>query len=310
MMKYKMYKMAFQTAVHFGSGTLESGEMTFCADTLFSALCQEAYRQDASLLEQLYGTVRENQIRFSDAFPYVDDIYYLPKPMMRIDREQMAASSVLKKAYKKLKYIPADSFTEYLQGTYDVLRATEMNRLGFYEAKTAVSIRGLEESEPYRVGQFYFSDGAGLYFIVGYEQEEALGLVEELLEYLTYSGIGGKRAAGYGRFDLTVKKVPKVLEQRIQSEGAKYMSLSLCLPQEHELEAAMDGAEYTLCKRSGFVASETYAKEQMRKRDLYVLKAGACFTSKFEGDVYDVSTKGGGHAVYRYAKPLFMEVDV
>ena len=72
-------------------------------------------------------------------------------------------------------------------------------------------------------------------------------------------------------------------------------------------EAALEQAHYLLVKRSGFVASETYAKEQLRKRDLYVMQAGSCFRTRFEGDVYDVSD-GGSHPVYRYAKPLLMEV--
>ena len=78
---------------------------------------------------------------------------------------------------------------------------------------------------------------------------------------------------------------------------------------EDELEEALNGAEYLLCKRSGFVDSAGYAKEQQRKRDLYVLKAGACVGMKFQGDVYDVSGKNGAHPVYRYAKPMFLEVD-
>ena len=55
------------------------------------------------------------------------------------------------------------------------------------------------------------------------------------------------------------------------------------------------------------MASEFYAEEYRRKRDLYVFAAGSCFKNEFEGDIYDV-TNGGSHPVYRYAKPLFMGV--
>ena len=49
------------------------------------------------------------------------------------------------------------------------------------------------------------------------------------------------------------------------------------------------------------------AKEARRKRDFHVFAAGSCFANQFLGDIFDVST-GGAHPVYRYAKPLFMEV--
>ena len=81
----------------------------------------------------------------------------------------------------------------------------------------------------------------------------------------------------------------------------------MALPQKDELTQALEGSTYLLAKRSGFVASDTYAEEQRRKRDLYVFVAGSCFKNRFSGDIYDVSA-GGGHAVYRYAKPLFMGV--
>lgn len=309
-MKYKVYKMSFQTAVHFGSGTLESGEYTFCADTLFSALCQEALKQDVSLYEELCDYVFADYLRLSDAFPYIGDTLYLPKPMMRIEKEQKEASSVLKKAYKKLKYIPVESFEEYLKGDYDVLGVKDMGELGVHNTKTVVSIRGNEKTEPYRIGQYFFNDGNGLYIIVGYEKEDAILLIEELLESLSYSGIGGKRSSGYGRFEVHVKKIPKQLETRLTEKASRYMTISVSLPRTTELEAIMKDAEYILCKRSGFVASEMYGKEPMRKKDFFVFKSGACFAKKYVGDIYDVSSEGGMHPVYRYAKPLFVGVDV
>lgn len=309
-MEYKLYKLSFQTAVHFGSGTLESAEAAFCADTLFSALCQEAYRQSPDWMVQLYKYACEDKLRLSDAFPYDGDTYFLPKPMTKIEGEQRESSSVIKKAYKKLKYIPVQAFDEYLQGKFDVLRAGQSRPFGISESRATVSIRGTEKTEPYRIGIYTFFEGNGLYFIVGYESNEAVLLMEDLLKRLTYSGLGGKRTAGYGRFKFKTNKLPSQLESRMEREGHKYMSLSVSLPRKEEMERVMTDAEYILCRRSGFVASETYAAEQMRKKDIYVFKAGSCFSKKFRGDVYDVSCKGGKHAVYRYAKPLFMEVDV
>ena len=51
-MKYKMYKMKFQSPIHLGKQSLEDGEYAFCADTLFSALCQEAVCMGESALQE------------------------------------------------------------------------------------------------------------------------------------------------------------------------------------------------------------------------------------------------------------------
>lgn len=309
-MEYKIYKMSFQTAVHFGNGSLEDGEYTFYADTLFSSLCQEAIKLGKEIFEEFYQCVKCGNIIFSDAFPYIADTYYLPKPMKKIAKEFDTGNSVLKKAYKKLKYIPTECFQEYLHGDFDVLHRNSLEDLGYYEMKTSVSIRGEEEPKPYRVGQFFFSENSGLYFIVGYETKKSSLLMEELLEKLTYSGIGGERSSGYGRFVLFPGKMNADILKRLKTNAKQYMSLSISLPNNEELKEVIKDAEYVLVKRSGFVSSETYAQEQQRKKDLYVLKSGACFKQKFEGDIYDVSHKFGNHAVYRYAKPMLMGVDV
>ena len=309
-MKYKIYKMKFMSAVHFGNRTLEDGEYTFLADTLFSALCQEAVKFGEDYLHEFYKKTKDGEILFSDAFPYMGKKYFLPKPMMKIENDIHTGDSVIKKAYKKLKYIPADKFNDYLSGKFDVLNTENLDELGIHETKNVVSIRGKDETEPYRIGTYRFNEGNGLYFIVGYREEEGRFLIEDLLKSLMYSGIGGKRGSGFGRFELYSDHVPKVIENRLQQSEGYSMSLSICLPQKSELKEAMEEAEYMVVKRSGFVQSETYSNTYLRKKDLYAFKAGACFSHKFSGDIYDVSTKEGQHAVYRYAKPLFMEVSI
>lgn len=308
-MEYKVYRLSFLTAVHLGNGSLEDGEYTFCADTLFSALCQEACKLGDDILKKLYECVNDGKVIFSDAFPYVGEIYYLPKPMKRIEIEDNAADSVMKKAYKKLKYIPAESFGDYLRGKYDVLNASDMSELGSFEMKVSAAIRGEEEAKPYRVGQYYFNQGNGLYFVMGYEKVEDQILIDQLMCNLSFSGIGGERSSGLGRFKVLPGILHPEIQCRLKCEGDVYMSLSVALPGDGELAQAMEQAEYLLIKRSGFVSSQSYAKEQMRKRDLYVFKSGSCFKQRFSGGVYDVSNKHGKHAVYRYAKPMFVEVN-
>lgn len=309
-MNYQVYKLEFQGAVHLGKNRLENGEFVFCADTLFSALCNEALKQGQDVLDRFYQFAKNGELLLSDAFPYMENTYYLPKPMKRILAESNKGDSILKKAYKKLRYIPAEQLEVYLQGKYDVLGAQSINGLGRFEMKMSASVRGEDEAQPYRIGCYYYNKGNGLYIIVGYKDVVARQLMEELMECLAFSGIGGKRSAGLGRFELHMGRLPENILSRLEKSGKGYMTLSVSLPTDDELEAALNNAEYLLCKRSGFVASEQYAREQQRKRDLYVLQAGAYIRTRYNGDIYDVSDKRGNHPVFRYAKPMFMEVDV
>lgn len=309
-MDYQAYRLKFKSPIHFGIRSLEDGSSTFCADTLFSALCQEALKMGESTLQEFCGYAREGILLLSDAFPYAGSTYYLPKPAMRIEAGDTKGKgdSVIKKAYKKLKYIPMEDMDSYLAGTYDVLHAADISGLGEFEMKVSASIRGEEETVPYRIRNYYFYPGNGLYFIIGYETPQILHLAEELLQGLSYCGIGGRKASGNGRFTFSSENLPDAFLKRLKSNGSRYMSLSVSLPRDSELEEALQGAEYLMCKRSGFVDSDSYAPQQMRKKDLYAFQAGSCFSVRYEGDVYDVSAKGGSHPVYRYAKPVFMEV--
>lgn len=309
-MGYKLYKLQFLGGVHFGNSCLENSEYTFYADTLFSALCQEAMKTGDKALEKIYAAVKNGELIISDAFPYMGKVYYLPKPMKRVDVDENNGNSIIKKAFKKLKYIPVEKLDEYFAGKFDVLNAADFDELGDFYMKVSASVRGEEETKPYRVQTFYFKEGNGLYIIVKYASEEILHLFEDLLLNLSFSGIGGKRSSGMGKFELHTGNIPMCLEKRLEKTGRNYMTLSISLPKRDELSQVMEGAEYLLCKRSGFVASEQYCEKQMRKRDMYLFQSGSCFCQRFEGDIYDVSSNGGHHSVYRYAKPIFMEVGI
>lgn len=308
-MEYRLYKLEFTGGVHFGTNSLDSTEYTFAADTLFSALCQEAVKRGTETLDTLLQYANRDKLCFSDAFPYMSNCYYLPKPLLHIENADQNGDSIIKKAYKKLKYIPSDLFGDYLKGSFPVESAGKLDELGTTVIKVSASVRGEEETRPYRVGVFYYNEGCGLYFIAGYEDEQVSEFLEDLLESLSFSGIGGKRNSGLGRFELHSAKVPDGIRKRLEGNGGEFMSLSVSLPMESELEDAVEGSHYLLSKRSGFVASEYYAPEQTRKKDLYVFTAGSCFHHKFRGGIYDVSSHGE-HPVYRYAKPLFLEVGI
>ena len=305
-MNYKIYKMIFTQGVHFGEHSLEKSEITFQADTLFSALCIEALKIDK--LEVLIKSVKEDHLVFSDAFPYMDQEFFIPKPMKKIEQVIQSEDMTIRKKFKKLKYVQVSLLDQYLKGQYPIDKGSDIKQLGVHTLKTSASIRGNEEALPYRVGIYRFKEHNGLYVVVGYDSKETLHLFDELFTMLSLSGIGGKKNSGLGHFRYNTVELPKELNKRLNTNG-EVMTLSVSLPTDKELEDILDDSRYLLVKRSGFIDSYTYSKEQRRKKDIYLFKAGSCFNKTYQGDIYNVSS-GGSHPVYKYAKPLFMGVEV
>ena len=301
-MQYSIYKLEFQTGVHFGTGMLNESAYTFQADQLFSALYIEALKMNCE--KELFDCVKNGKLLFSDAFPYFGQ-YMIPKPMLYVEAKVKGISEQ-KKKYKKIQFIPVEQLEDFLDGTMD-LDGEIFKGYGTYMQQSMVNVRNNEETLPYRVGTFYFSENCGLYIIVAYESESEKTLAENLLEGLSYTGIGGKKSVGLGKFNLLRGKMSKCMQEHLERDSNKKILLSVALPRDEELECALNGASYQLSKRSGFVASSDYADEWRKKKELFVFVSGSCFEQLFEGDVYDVSD-GGSHPVYRYAKSLFMGV--
>ena len=340
-MNHSIIRFSFSTPVHFGKSKLEDGEMCFSADTLFSALFLEAMKEGKEKL--LLEYVQEEKLLFTDAFPFSvkqegskgkkEYCYFLPKPMCPVERGEEEGRekehSILKKAYKKLKYLSMESLSDYLDGKLDPLEELEKQSFGSFFSQEMVRILEDEDNLPYRVEQFQFAEDAGLYCIFSTEDKDVEDFLIDLLESLSYVGIGGKRASGKGKFSITAGILGEEISEKIKLAGkgeedslasdsagslvkktkeSSYLLLSSAMAKaEEDLESILEDASYLLQKRSGFIYSESNAKEQRRKKDFFSFQAGSCFKKPFSGDIFDVSD-GGNHPVYRYGKAVFMEI--
>lgn len=315
-MQYKIITMQFPAGVHFGQRNLEDAGYELYADTIFSALCNEIVQDGEESLNWFVNTTKQGELLFSDAFPFIEERYYLPKPLKRIERKETEGSSTAKKIWKKVAYLQYGDLENYLSGdmTEDDAKADleDFKYFGKSEVRTQADLQTKEEATPYRVGSFHFDsehfENCGLYFIVGYEKEEDYKKIISYIQALSYTGIGGRRSSGFGRFTATVQEVPGSLKNRIGTDSKTCMSLSVALPRDEELDAVLQNAEALWLKRSGFVTSLADSDTYRRRRDLYVMKAGSCVETTFDGDIYDVRNKTNCHPVYRYAKPIWLEV--
>lgn len=309
-MEYRIFRLSFSTAVHFGGGRLSESENRFHAGRLFSALCIEALKiYGENGIKTLVSAVKNDGLLFSDAFAFSGETFFIPKPFLHIETDR-ESNSTLKKAYKRLEYISFESLESYVSGeNFDVrAEAEKLNNFGKYTQKNSVGIsRCDDDSSPYYVGEFRFGEDCGLYFIVGFEDKKALDIITTLVDSLGYSGIGGKLSAGLGKFSAELLELPETASKRFGGEYKTFVSLSDCMPQKGEIDKAIISADYSVRKCGGFIQSDTFARTAVKKRDFYCFRAGSCFENRFSGDVFDVGIDGN-HPVYRYAKPMFMGV--
>ncbi|MCF0153876.1 RAMP superfamily CRISPR-associated protein [Megasphaera sp.] len=332
-MKYALYPLQFDTPVHFGcaekGGKLEQSSLIYRADSLFGALCYELSLQgNKSGLDHLQEAVVKGKLLFSDLFPYISDEaeglqLYVPKPILTVPTatrkkpvsyDSFRKQATQQKRQKKLSYIRVSQFADFVQAMKSGHAFSgDEPAFGCAQLLTRVNCTG-DVPRPYYVHQIQFAKNAGLYGLIGYEDEEDLGWLLSLLESLGLSGIGGKRSSGYGKFhfredpvemdELGIYEDDGILYKGLTQTGTSmYMCLSVLLPSPAEVADVQEG-QYTLCRRSGFLSPD--GSRMQKKNDIYMIQAGSCFPKKIAGCMADVGGQDMTHPVWRYGKGLYM----
>lgn len=330
-MNYVLYPLQFDTPIHFGcaenGGKLEQSSLTYRSDSLFGALCCElAACGNTAGLQRLHDGAANGSLIFSDLFPYISEEenglqLYVPKPVLQIERTKQSFTSeymalrkeaTQQKKQKKLSYIRVSQLNTFLQAVKDG-KTFDGDDCAVGRDQLLVRVNcSADIPRPYYVHQIQFIKNAGLYGVLGYENEEDRNWLLELMETLGLSGIGGKRSSGYGKFhfredpidmdELGLYEDDAALYQMLaQTDASVYMCLSSLLPTTEEAACVKDG-QYTLCRRSGFLTPD--GSVMQKKNDVYMIGAGSCFPKKIKGTLVDV---GGqiSHPVWRYGKGLY-----
>lgn len=313
----KVIKFHFTAPVHFGADTpgvgVEKVNMTCRADTLFSALCCEALELfGAAGVQELFEFASSGRIMLSDLFPFDKNELYLPKPVLSGKQSEAgtAINSVQKKKLKKLKYISLEMWPDYLEMMNGSDKFSVERFESFAGAKEIMhpkvhKQRNGDDSQPFAAGAYTFDKENGLYFIGCFADDAVFQKITTILTSLQYSGIGGERSSGWGKFEISICDLPDDFpEFAVTDEFGYVMALSCVSPADDELGELQRGY-YTIARREGFVLSATYAKEQLKRQSLHMINSGSCFSKPLVGTIREVSQKGG-HPVYRYGKGLFI----
>lgn len=307
-MRYKIYKMYFKTGVRSGMGKTELNSIEIPADIIFSAIVNEASKIDNKILNNILSGFKDKKLLLSDAFPFIGEEYLLPKPLISFDKNSGDSSE--KKLYKKISHIPISDFKDYVMGNsnpQEILEKIEI--LGSTQIDTKIQKKLEGDNEIYFLSYFRFNKDNGLYFILGFENSSRQELFDNLLYSLSFTGIGGKKTSGLGKFEMIEENLPKEISNKINTKGAN-MLLTSSMAGEDELEKIDEDANYALIRRGGFIYSEDKIGSKnnvKRKRTMHFFKSGSIFNKKFEGDLFRVDD-GFVHPVYRYGIPMWLEV--
>lgn len=298
-MEVQAYKLDFQT-VHFGNGNLNESIGSFNASRLYSSLFLESLKLNVD--KEFLNLSKSANFFLSDSFPLKDGEFYLPKPIgypkIPLNSESTRETRRKAKRSKKLRYIKYTDMEDYVEGNCDVDKLDGTD--SFFSKSTVVTKKGID---PYEVGITNFK--TSLYILTIKHK-----LLDVLMNSLQYSGIGGKRSSGYGRFTVEKLDIPDEFSKNIvvnDSEYGVYMTLSTSIPNNDELDAVLPTAEYLLEKSSGFAYSST-SRNLLRKQDLYKFAVGTTLTKTYNGNIFDVRPDDFPHPVWNYAKGLFYKL--
>lgn len=303
---YKIVKLSFLSNLHIGKSNIWEAESFIKADTIFSALCHEAKKIGNKDLSRLIEITKNNTFKISDAFIFKDKDLFLPKPMLQIKSEN--SSRKLKKQYKKIDYIPVSKWNSYIKGNEkpeDLL--ISLNDIRESDISQKIKFEENFEHLLFDVGYVRFKQTSGLYFVL-YCNKTDFDFLKNIIVNLSYSGIGGKRSSGYGRFTCTFEEPTKAFLDLLNNNSRYYMNISVAYPKQNE---KCNPITTSVIRRGGFityVTDDNVILNPTRKVDRFHFASGSIFENKFEGDIFNVSPDEN-YVVYRYAKPIFIGVN-
>jgi len=313
-----LYKLDFQSPVRFGKDDytpgLSSSDFICHSDTLFSAISLEFIKiyGEAEYSDFLIFA-QSDKFQLTGLLPYLYDDLFIPKPIMLSTNKKhdIDGTYVSKtKKLKKLRFINVNDFDIYVSNLKNgKLDEYDMPIFAVEDIETRVAVIRDGDSLPYYVSSFTFEPGCGLYFILDCNNDDMLAKLENVIESLSYEGIGGKRSSGKGKFSYTQKHLGEGddIFNLINRKSEKYMLLSILYPSSEEIKKIKKEDTYQIINRRGFIYSTNYSDEVIKKSDLHVLNEGSCLSDKYKGKIIDVSTHGN-HPVYKYAKGFYIGV--
>lgn len=324
-MKQLIVKFKKLSPLHIGTGreNYDFSANVLQSDVISSALASiYATQIDSNGVEKFI-----NSFIVSSAFPFIDDIFFLPAPNAKlninVDNEE---EHLYRKDLKKIKYIESTIWQSLVDGTTLTIERSQLQgsfliSKGFLNFKSpyksqvnervSVPREENENASPFFFDWTYFRDNAGLYCILSCEGDN-VNIIKELFSILSDNGIGTDRNIGGGKFE--VEFIDIDILPTIQNPTSS-MILSMYIPTKNELSGIdLEKSKYDLHLRGGYISGSEYEQfRHLRKKSIYMFGPGSVFatTQTLSGKVVDLRPMWNDdtlHNVYRSGKPFVVPV--
>lgn len=323
MARYTVIKMSNLSPLHIGTGKEENYDFSsneLHSDTLSSALASIRAQQGKNTDIDNFL----NDFRISSAFPYYNDILFMPKPHGNVNaRVKDKQEHECRKKMKKIKFIDITLWQELINGKSIEIDECQLNN-EFLSAKkindkiyqsqvnqrVSVPRDGNSDTSPFFFEWKYFNSSAGLFCILDTTKEREVEIIE-LFNILSETGLGTDRNVGGGKFDVDISTI-EICEP---SDANSLMLLSLYIPTKEEMGIInLEHSCYNLLLRGGYIAgSSNNTIRHLRKKSIYMFDVGSTFptTGTLNGKVVDLRPEWNSedmHPIYRSGIPLSINI--
>lgn len=316
-------KLHFSSPLHLSRGReqFDKSARLLHSDTLAAALFMAARHLGAPEDEAL---ALLDALRLSSAFPFWEEEYFFPKPMVPLPFD-LKAEPVEKqgKYFKNIRFLGKSWFEKTLHAEHaDIDRERHLMEKAFLSEyrvdkvfrsevmqRVTISPDYSEDARPFYAERLYFGAKAGLFVLVQWQDDAPKALFQSAFRLLGDLGIGTDRSVGNGFFE----PVFNDLSLRVPETAAHQCSLGLYLPAENEITGDdLDQSAWSLIKRGGYLAGAADPDHiTLRKRSVFMFEEGAVFPNRPRmGKRVDLKPAWQGleHAVWREGRPIFVPI--
>lgn len=296
--------------LHFSGRVRLGGTALLPSDRLYSALCwglRECWGKGAVAEYCAAALSGEPPWIVSSAFPFCDDVDYLPKPLLPLPE---GADPELGRELKRMRWIPAAAFRAWCAGqapdTAHLRAARGLLAAALTEESSAHVALDRVSAAPalHHLEAISFRGASGLRFLLALRDPAWADFLRGALRVLEDSGLGGRRSAGYGAFRAEVRPAPEDGDGWGEPASGPWCLLSRLSPAPPEARALLEEAGFGFVDVGGWIGDGT-----VRRRRLRLLTEGSTFRRWDPGRWVDVTPAGWTeHPVYRggfaFAVPL------
>ncbi len=315
--RFKVYRLNFRSPLHIGTEGPSHEDVSNIAhsDTILGAVYSLAVKVKPELCQDILN----RSVRISSAFPYFKDAsnvdYFIPTPLLppKTMFSFPEDDYSLRKKLKKLEFIPLEWLERILNGDRigierKNLDETKARLKSIFKSSVVPKValdRITQDSNLFHYGELHFKNG-GLFFLAEFDGHESERKFEAVLNLLGDEGLGGKRTAGFGLFDIEADTI----ELEVPGNSEKHLLLSLYWPPESERDSlSLKDSSYQLVRRAGWFLLDD--GRSYRRRPLWMFREGSVLNIEPTGGVADVTPEAlSDKRVYRFGFAFSLPIRV